>query len=238
MNNTAEITAYILDHLQSQANEERRQKTQRFFKEPIQCFGLTNPETHALSKKLFAEIKSLPKADLFELCTALWQTGYFEPSIIACNWSYALHKQYAESDFALFKTWVNQYISNWASCDTFCNHSMGTLILKYPHLMVHLKEFCQSPNRWVRRAAAVSLIVPARKGYFLNDILEIASHLLMDTDDMVQKGYGWMLKEASKAHEEAIFEFVMAHKLHMPRTALRYAIEKLPADKRKQAMVK
>jgi 3-methyladenine DNA glycosylase AlkD len=90
----------------------------------------------------------------------------------------------------------------------------------------------------VKRAAAVSLIVPARKGLFLPAIFDIAVLMLTDGDDMVQKGYGWMLKEASKAHQEEVFEFVMQHKAVMPRTALRYAIEKMPPELRKMAMSK
>jgi 3-methyladenine DNA glycosylase AlkD len=90
----------------------------------------------------------------------------------------------------------------------------------------------------MKRAAAVSLIVPARKGKFLPDILEIADILLMDKDDMVQKGYGWMLKASSQANQKAIFEYVMSKKAIMPRTALRYAIEKMPQDLKKKAMEK
>ena len=101
-----------------------------------------------------------------------------------------------------------------------------------------LKKFTKSDNRWMKRAAAVSLIVPARKGLFLSDMFEIALILLEDPDDMVQKGYGWMLKVASQTHQNEVFEFVMQHKQRMPRTALRYAIEKMPEDLKKQAMSK
>ena len=69
-------------------------------------------------------------------------------------------------------------------------------------------------------------------------VFEIADILLLDKDDMVQKGYGWMLKEASNHEPKKVFEYVMRHKKEMPRTALRYAIEKLSPDLRKQAMAK
>ena len=71
---------------------------------------------------------------------------------------------------------------------------------------------------------------------FLGDIFEIADLLLLDQDHMVQKGYGWMLKVASQAHEKEVFEFVLSKKAVMPRTALRYAIEKMPPHLRTQAM--
>jgi 3-methyladenine DNA glycosylase AlkD len=82
----------------------------------------------------------------------------------------------------------------------------------------------------------VTLILPARKGDFLKEVLEISDILLKDKDDMVQKGYGWMLKEASKKHQAEIFDYVMSKKAEMPRTALRYAIEKMPAELRRKAM--
>jgi len=66
----------------------------------------------------------------------------------------------------------------------------------------------------------------------------IADILLTDKDDMVQKGYGWMLKEASKPYRKAVFDYVVKHKTVMPRTALRYAIELMPPEMRAEAMSK
>lgn len=82
------------------------------------------------------------------------------------------------------------------------------------------------------------LIVPAKKGEFLADIFEIADSLLLDGDDIVQKGYGWLLKEASRQHQAEVFDYVLRNKAVMPRTSLRYAIEKMPQEMRKKAMEK
>ena len=62
--------------------------------------------------------------------------------------------------------------------------------------------------------------------------------MLVDTEDLVQKGYGWMLKVASKTHQEEVFEYVIRNREVMPRTAFRYAIEKMPEELRRQAMSK
>jgi 3-methyladenine DNA glycosylase AlkD len=82
------------------------------------------------------------------------------------------------------------------------------------------------------------LIYSIEKKKSLAPVFEIADILLLDKDDMVQKGYGWMLKVASNHEPNKVFEYVMRHKREMPRTALRYAIEKLSPDLRKQAMAK
>jgi 3-methyladenine DNA glycosylase AlkD len=191
-----------------------------------------------LAREHYSKVKDLVKTEIFSLCEDLWKSGIMEESFIACNWSYYIRKEYVQSDITIFERWVSSYINNWASCDTFCNHSVGTLVGMYPGLLSNLKVWALSGNRWVRRAAAVSLIVPARNGKFPEDIFEIADILHSDCDDMVQKGYGWMLKEASKAHQEKVFGYVMSKKATMPRTALRYAIEKMPAELKAKAMAK
>ena len=94
--------------------------------------------------------------------------------------------------------------------------TMGDFIEKFPEYTDELKRWTQSDNRWMRRAAAVSLIVPAKHGKFLKESIEIAGLLLTDTDDMVQKGYGWLLKEASRKHTSEVFMYVMKNKKVMP----------------------
>jgi 3-methyladenine DNA glycosylase AlkD len=232
------IVNVITELLIANSDEKTRDSSQRFFKETIRCHGVKAAVTVQIGKEYYQAVKDKPKAEVFDLCEQLWQTGYLEEAGIACNWSYYLHKQYTPVDFVVFEKWVNRYLTNWATCDTLCNHSVGTFIEMYPAFLKDLKKWALSNNRWMKRAAAVSLIVPARKGKFLPDILEIADILLLDKDDMVQKGYGWMLKASSQANQKVIFEYVMSKKAIMPRTALRYAIEKMPQDLKKKAMEK
>lgn len=191
-----------------------------------------------IAKKHLSAIKGCSKTEMFDICELLWQTHSLEESFIACEFAYSQKKRFDAPDIDRFEYWIDNYVNNWASCDTFCNHTVGTLVEMHPRLVERLKTWATSPNRWMKRAAAVSLIVPAKKGLFLPDVLEIADMLLTDSDDMVQKGYGWMLKVASQAKPKPLFEYVMANKHKMPRTALRYAIEKMPDDWRKQAMAK
>ncbi len=235
MNN---IIEKVNRELISFSDEKTRQSGLRFFKEEINLRGVKSADITKVAKLLYPEISNKSKEEIFEICTQLWQTGYFEDGIVACEWSYKLHKQYEPADFNIFEMWIANYVTNWATCDTLCNHTVGDFLMMYPDFLKKLKIFAVSPNRWMRRAAAVSLIVPARKGLFLSTIFELAEILLTDKDDLVQKGYGWMLKVASQAHEQEVFEFVVNRKDIMPRTALRYAIEKMPAELKKIAMAK
>lgn len=200
--------------------------------------GVKMSNVSKIAKEGLVQIKHLHKEEIFKLCEELWQAGYLEQSVIACIWAESLHKQYEPADFKVFEYWVHNYLTNWADCDTLCNHTVGTFIMKYPQYITKLKKWAKSNKRFVKRAAAVTLIIPARKGLFLGDIFEISDILLLDKDDLVQKGYGWMLKASSEANQQEVFDYVMSKKAIMPRTALRYAIEKMPADLRAEAMKK
>jgi 3-methyladenine DNA glycosylase AlkD len=233
-----DIIQNLRKQLNAVADEERKASSQRFFKETVVCYGIPMPTVNKISKEYQKELKGFDKEAVFALCDLLWQSGCLEESIVACNWTYALRKEYKPKDFELFKKWIDSYINNWASCDTFCNHTVGTFIEIYPDYVSELKNFTSSKNRWMRRAAAVSLIVPAKKGLFIDTVFEISDSLLTDEDDLVQKGYGWMLKVASKEHLEKVFNYIMKNKAKMPRTALRYAIEKMPKEMKLRAMEK
>lgn len=228
----------IRNDLRLNSNEKARIAGERFFREEIRLYGMKASMIRQIAGQWWKEVQNQSKKEIFDMCEELWQSGYLEESGIAIEWVIHLGKKITREDFRLFERWVSQYVTNWASCDGFCNHPVGDLVMKYPEFLEDLKKWTRSPNRWVRRGSAVSLIVPARKGLFLPDIFEIAELLLTDSDDMVQKGYGWMLKAASEAHRNAVFAFVTDHKEKMPRTALRYAIEKMPEELRKRAMAK
>jgi 3-methyladenine DNA glycosylase AlkD len=224
--------------LAGKADEKTRISGERFFKEDVKLYGIKAAEVTQTGKYFFKSLAGKNKKEVFQLCEELWKSGYAEECFIACIWSYNLRKAYTPDDFSLFEKWINHYVSNWATCDTFCNHTIGAFIEMYPEFIQELKRWATSTNRWKRRASAVSLIIPARKGKFLDDIFEIADILHSDKDDMVQKGYGWMLKSASQFYQGEVFEYIMKKKTTMPRTSLRYAIEKMPPELKARAMAK
>jgi 3-methyladenine DNA glycosylase AlkD len=248
-----QIITQIRQTITNSVHQESAVSHDRFFTEDqtAKTHGLKTADVHKIAKDFLQQIKEYSKQEIFELCDHLWKSGFLDEIAIACTWSESLHKKYEPTDFAVFERWLSNHVTNWADCDTLCNHTIGMFVMMFPDYVVKLKEWAKSPNRWLRRGAAVTLIIPARKGLFLNDILEIAATLLLDKEDLVQKGYGWMLKAASmsetfvkgseekkKEHLDAVFNFVMKNKAIMPRTALRYAIEKMPADLKAEAMKK
>jgi 3-methyladenine DNA glycosylase AlkD len=235
MNN---ILSQLRADLAANTDEQTKQGAQRYFKEKIQLYGIKTATVVKIAKKYWPQTKPLSKQEIFDLCEDLYRSGYMEEAFVVSEWlpNYIAHL--TPADLATFKHWIETYISNWAECDGFCNHTIGDLLQVYPEVIDEVKSWAKSSNRWMKRASAVSLIVPAKHGMFLSDAFEICDVLLLDGDDMVQKGYGWLLKEESRLHQKEVFDYVVAHRAVMPRTALRYAIELMPKELKAEAMKK
>ncbi len=230
----------IQKELQNLATPDRKKSIEFFFKHDIKAYGVSNPDTQKIGRTIINNLKSenCSKTEIWNLAEKLFANGFIEESLLACQIVYAFKKMYVKEDFKIFESWVFSYIDNWAECDTFCNKVIGEMLFLFPDLISNLKTWALSENLWVRRASAVSFIYPAKKNLFVEDQWEIALLLLEDKEDMVQKGYGWMLKLLSQKRQNEVFDFVQRYKTRMPRTALRYAIEKMPIQMKKQAMQK
>ncbi|GAB4093405.1 DNA alkylation repair protein [Flaviaesturariibacter terrae] len=233
-----QLLSNLRAELAAAADPRNREGAQRFFKESIDAYGLKMADTRSLAAHFGKELKGSSKDSVFAHCDSLWRSGKMEEAHIAAAWVYARRKEFTESDLPRFESWIDNYVRNWAACDDFCNKTMGAFFEKFPRQWPVLQRWAAAPNRWLRRASAVSLIDPARRGRFLTESLDIARRLLHDDDDLVQKGYGWLLKEHCKKNEATVYDFVRAHKSVMPRTALRYAIEKMPLAAKRELMEK
>jgi 3-methyladenine DNA glycosylase AlkD len=224
--------------LQANVDEKTKQSAQHFFKEQIKVYGIKTALVGKIAKKYLPQVAALEKQEIFGLCEELLRSGYMEEAFVVSNWLPEYIENLEAADITTFKRWIENYVDNWAKCDSFCNHTVGDLIQKCPEIVGEVKSWAKSQNRWLKRASAVSFIVPAKRGKFLKDAFEICDVLLLDGDDMVQKGYGWLLKEESRVHQKEVFEYVVKHRKVMPRTALRYAIELMPKELKAEAMKK
>ncbi|MCL1977809.1 MAG: DNA alkylation repair protein [Candidatus Bathyarchaeota archaeon] len=234
----SQIIAQIREELKANADTQTKDGAKRFFKETITCYGVKSAVVGKISHKTWLQIKNLSKSDIFALCEELFCSGVMEEAFIAANWLPKIADQFQQEDLDVFERWIDCYIDNWAKCDSFCNHTVGDFMIKFPECVGTLLVWAKSNNRWFKRAAAVTLIIPARKGLFLQEAFKISDLLLTDSDDLVQKGYGWLLKAATEKYPSEVLTYVIKNKTVMPRTALRYAIEKLSKEQKTLAMKK
>ena len=215
---------------------------EKYFKETVTILGVRTPIIRQIAKKYFKQVKDLPKEELLDLCEELLDQPYNEFSTIAFAWALNIRMKFDIGDFDRFEIWIKQYVDSWGKGDDFCTHTIHYFVENFPETIPRIKSWAHSDNMWFRRASAVSFITSKGSWYIgkhtLPDIFEVARILLTDKEDLVQKGYGWMLKSASAFDEQAVFDFVMENKAEMPRTALRYAIEYMPKDLKQKAMAK
>jgi 3-methyladenine DNA glycosylase AlkD len=228
----------IREELIANTDPQTQKTFQRFFKEQVKYYGVKVPTVGKIARKYWKVVKTLGKEAILGLCEELFCSNYTEEAFIVSFWLPNYIEHLLPSDLPIFKNWIEKYVNNWAKCDGFCNHTVGELIQKYPETIGELKSWAKSQNRWVKRASAVSLIVPAKKGCFLQDAFEICDVLMQKGDYMVQRGYGWLLKEESRMHEKEVYDYVIKNKRFMPRTALRYAVELMPKELKAEAMKK
>jgi 3-methyladenine DNA glycosylase AlkD len=235
--NTQHIVRDVRRRLKAQADPKRAEGERRYFKETIRSYGVTVPQSQALAKEVFREhADELSEGDWLALAEALLATGWFEEGTVGLSLVERARPAPSDALFATYARWLEMYVGNWAHGDDLCGSLVGRLLLERPALARRLRPWTKSKNRWLRRGAAVSLTGPARRGLFLEEALGIAEALLGDNDDLVQKGYGWLLREAAKTHEAEVTAFLERHVARIGRTAFRYAIEKYPPDERKRLM--
>jgi 3-methyladenine DNA glycosylase AlkD len=215
-----------------------RNGAQNYFKEGIVLHGVRLPAVRAISAKYYRQVKGLGKSEIFALCDKMLSYDTSEERTIAFDWAWRLRRQFEPADFKILERWLKNHVSNWGGVDDLCRRALGYFICRYSQFLPQVFRWTRSREWHLRRAAAVILISPAKLGRALPEILETSDALLNDEHYLVQKGYGWLLKEAYVKFPREIFGYVMKNKDTMPRTALRYAIEKMPTTLRKKAMVK
>ena len=229
---TAEL---LIESLQALADKEKAKFLQGFFKtgkgqyaEGDIFWGIKVPETRQVAKAYhnmpFEELKKILKNPVHEvrLCALMILVERFKKSEES--------EKKAIVDFYLSNT---QYINNWDLVDLSCYKILGNYLLDKPRDILYL--LAKSKNMWEQRIAIVSTWTFIRH-HELEDTLAIAEMLLDHSHDLIHKAVGWMLRELAKKDESAMLNFVETHYNQMPRTALRYAIERLDESVRKDIL--
>jgi len=146
-------------------------------------------------------------------------------------------RDFAPRHLAMWKRWLAANdAANWATTDAICGLLIGPLLVAHPELLPRLRTWSQHRSVWVRRASVVGLLVPLRKGLALDLGYANAARLHGDRADLIQKAVGWMLREAGKIDQPRLERYLRANGTTIPRTTLRYAIERFPPSKRHELL--
>jgi len=224
----AEIESDILAH----ANPLKALILKRFFKtgpggygEGDTFLGIIVPVQREIGKKYY----NLKLSDLQKLI----KSKIHEARLIAL---FILVHQYKKAALDDKKKYVDfyiknkSYVNNWDLVDSSAHLILGDSLLDKPGKI--LFSLAKSESIWDRRIAVLSSLAFIRKGQF-GTTLKLAQLLLNDKHDLMHKAIGWMLREIGNRNEEILEGFLDEYAATMPRTMLRYAIEKFPEKKRK-----
>ena len=227
----------ITNELQTLGSTEKAAHLSRFFKtgkgqygENDRFLGVTVPETRRVAKAH----AGVDMADLQQLIQSEWhEVRLCALFILKIQFNKGDEQTRTELvDFYLSNT---QHINNWDLVDLTAWETIGTYLLDKPRNLLY--RLAESPLLWDNRIAMVSTYAFIRQGQ-LDDTFALAEKMMGHKHDLMHKAIGWMLREAGKRDEKRLIDFVENHRLVMPRTMLRYAIEKLSASQRKHLMRK
>jgi 3-methyladenine DNA glycosylase AlkD len=228
------ITEELSSMVDSDPLESAGKKPKKF---PNQT-GISARKVKKISTQYWNEIEDRDRDKVFSYCEELVKTGGNEQIYIAFDWAFRVRKSYEHKDFNRFTLWMDKYVVDGHACDALCTHALGEFLVQFPEFLEKTLKWSTSNNRWMRRASAVALIYPIKRGLYLENIFTVAHRLLLDGDDIVQKGMGMALNVAGMRYPKEVFQFVLKYKETMPKVAMTYATRAMPENWRKELLIK
>jgi 3-methyladenine DNA glycosylase AlkD len=236
---TLQTAAAARKALRAYADREKAKVLQGFFKTGLgeygfgdKFIGVVVPDTRRVAR----EFAQLSRREL----TTLLRSEIHEERLLALI---ILEQQFSNGDAKTRETIYKYYlrerrsVNNWDLVDASAANIVGAYLFEHGADRAMLYQLAESKKLWDRRIAMVATHYFIRKHDF-TDVMRIAELLLKDTEDLMHKATGWMLREAGKRDVVVLKEFLEHHAAHMPRTMLRYAIERFPDTERKHYLAR
>ena len=228
------VAQAIVRHLQAHGSPEHAAGVQRFFKEAVRSYGWYAADLRRYAREMHQELAS-DQALLLDVAERLFAGAVLEEKALAVTMLEPSLKRFGGAEFARFERWLGE-VRSWADHDALTMCLIGPMMVADPARATRPLRWAASPNRWRRRAAAVSLIRGIRKGRFEQEAVAVTERLLDDRDDMVQKGLGWLLREWAKHDPKAALPVLMDIRPRASRLVLRTACETLSPVQRARVL--
>lgn len=226
-----QINKTITQELQSLSNAEKREIFPKFFKagkgqygEGDRFLGVTVPNIRTIAKRH----KEISLEEIRELLESEWHEVRLCALIIMVETSKKKDETLRQKLFDLYLSQTN-HINNWDLVDLSCHHIVGEYLLDKSRDILY--QLAQNRLLWDNRIAIVSTYAFIRKGQ-LEDTYALSELMMHHPHDLMHKAIGWMLREAGKRDSDRLYDYIMSHRADMPRTMLRYAIEKFSPKER------
>jgi 3-methyladenine DNA glycosylase AlkD len=230
------IAVHIRRVLKDGGSAPHAEGVQWFFKEEVKSRGWYTAELRKVAVRFRRTIIREEGLDfLVRVADRLFRGRVLEEKVFAVFLLENLTDELDDQEFRLFESWLLR-ISSWADHDGLVHYLISPMVAAKTSRARSVFVWAKSSNRWHRRAACVALIRGARQRMLLPQIKRLTKILLLDQDDMVQKGLGWLLRETAKYNAPATIPFLRQIRTGAPRLVLRTACETLPASQRKSIL--
>ena len=232
----ASVARAIVAELKAHGSAEHAAGVQWFFKEEVRSHGWYTADLRRYARALHKELAPNQPL-LLDVAERLFAGPVLEEKALAVTMLEPSLKRFGAAEFARFERWLGK-VSSWADHDALAMFLIGPMLVADPARVKRPLRWAASPNRWRRRAAAVSLIHGIRRGLFYDDAVAVTVRLIADRDDMVEKGLGWMLREWAKHDPKAALPVLMEIRTRASRLVLRTACEKLTPAQRQRVLAR
>jgi 3-methyladenine DNA glycosylase AlkD len=234
----AYIAAHIRTVLKTGGSAPHSEDVQRFFKHEVKSRGWYTAELRKLVKRFRRTILAEHgQAYLLQVADELFSGEVLEEKNFAVMLLEGMTPQFGREEFSLFENWLDR-ITSWSDHDGLVHYLIGPMIAADDAYLTRIPRWAKKKSTWHQRAAAVSLIHSTRQHRNFDHIQNVTVLLLDSKDDMVQKGLGWLLREAAKANPKQTVTYLMTIRNRTPRLVLRTACETLPAETRQRVLEK
>jgi len=230
------VAADIRRALKDGGSAEHASGVQWFFKDEIKSHGWYTGDLRQAVRQCRRDILREHDFDfLVRVADELFSGTVLEEKVAGVFLLENLDAQFGDAEFRRFEMWLDR-ISSWADHDGLVHYLIAPMVAAKPARVKTIFRWARSKDRWHRRAACVALIRGARQKIFFPEIVKLSELLLADTDDMVQKGLGWLLRETAKFDAKRAVPYLMKIRGRAPRLVLRTACETLPVTTRKKVL--
>jgi len=232
----AYIAAHIRTVLKNGGSAPHTVEVQRFFKHEVQSRGWYTAELRKVSRRFRRAILAehgLPY--LLLVADQLFRGEMLEEKNFDVMLLEGMTTQFSRGEFKLFESWLDR-VSTWADHDALVHYLIGPMVAADDTYLTRLPRWAKKKDVWHQRAAAVSLIHSTRQHKNFDHIQRMTELLLTSDDDMVQKGLGWLLREAAKANPVQTVAYLMTIRDRTPRLVLRTACETLDRQTRARVL--
>ena len=230
------VVRAVIAHLKAHGCPEHAAGVQGFFKEEVRSHGWYTADLRRYARALHKDLAPNQPL-LLDVAERLFAGPVLEEKALAVTMLEPSLKRFGAAEFARFERWLGK-VSSWADHDALAMFLIGPMLVADPARVKRPLRWAASPNRWRRRAAAVSLIHGIRRGLFYDEAVAVIAKLVADRDDMVQKGLGWMLREWAKHDPKAALPVLMEIRTRASRLVLRTACEKLTPALRQRVLAR